>query len=99
MAVEWTSYLWQIEIVIIGLFIYGFAMFLRAVRSLEDNSKWAILLVLLSLLMEVLQGVFARIFLMKQISYESYVWFVLPFFGLIGAYFLILGAKKFLSTA
>jgi hypothetical protein len=95
--VNWLTYGLQIEIVAIGLFLYGLFIFLRAIKDVSDEIKFAIILVLLALIMEVLQGVVSRMLLVRNVNSESYLWLVAPFIGFAGAYFLITGAKKFLN--
>ncbi len=97
--VEWLTYGLQVEIVTIGLLIYGLAVFLRAVKRIDQEYRFAIFLVLLALIMEVIQGTMGRILLTSNIGVESPLWLVSPFVGVVGAYFLVLGARKFLSAS
>jgi hypothetical protein len=94
---NWLTFGLQIEIVAIGLFLYGLFTFLKAIRDVSDKIKLAIILVLLSLVMEIIQGIMSRMLILRSIPSESILWLVSPFVGFVGAYFLIVGAKKFLS--
>jgi hypothetical protein len=72
--VQFVNYGLQIEIIAIGLFIYGFAVFLRAIRNITKEFQFAIVLVLLSLVMEVMQAVMVRVLVIKSIASESFLW-------------------------
>ena len=95
--VNWLTFGLQIEIVAIGLFLYGLFIFLKAIKDVSNEIKFAIILVLLSLIMEVIQGVMNRMLIVRSITPESVLWLVSPFIGFVGAYFLISGARKFLT--
>ena len=95
--VNWLTFGLQIEIVAIGLFLYGLFMFLKAIKDVSDEIKFAIILVLLALIMEIIQGVMSRMLIMRNIPSDSALWLISPFIGFAGAYFLITGAKKFLT--
>lgn len=94
---EWVTYGLQVEMVAMGIFLYGLAMILRAVRHISEEFQFAIILVLLSLVMEVIQGTMTTFLLVKGIPVSNPVWAISPFVGLVGAYFLVAGSKKFLT--
>lgn len=97
--VEWLTYGLQIEIVIIGLFVYSLAVLLRAIRNISEEFQFAIILILLSLIMEILQGTMSRVLVVRDLAKNSPLWLISPFIGLAGAFFLVLGSKKFLSES
>ena len=95
--VHWINYGLQVEIIVILLLIYGLVMFFRAITNLKPEFKTALFFILIFLVMEIFRGIAVGVLLAKGIGHDHPLWLIYPILGLLGAYLVVLGAKKFLS--
>lgn len=95
---HWITYGVQIEIIAIFLMIYALLVLFKAAVNLKSEFQAAIFYILAALSIEIVQGATIAILLAKKIDPSHALWVMSPFFGLVGAFVLVLGARKFLYS-
>ena len=97
---SWITFAWQIEFITIAIFIYALIVFLRAAIHLDKEFRMAILFVLASLIINTALGIMIGIFITKKVGYDTLIdfWVARPIISLVGAFLVLLGARKFFSA-
>ena len=95
---HWITYGVQVEIIAIFLMIYGLLVLFKAAVNLKSDFQIALFYILAALSVEIIQGATNAMLLAKKIDPSHALWVLSPFFGLVGAFVLVLGARKFLYS-
>ena len=95
---HWITYGVQIEIIVIFLMIYGLLVLFKAAVNLKSDFQVAIFYILAALSIEIVQGATSAMLLAKKVDPSHPLWVLTPFFGLVGAFVLVLGARRFLYS-
>jgi uncharacterized membrane protein len=88
---------WVIEVSTTILLIFGIILMIKGVSRVEGYFKKPVIMLLISLILFDLLGIFRGILIAKKIDYESFLWSVPSIIGFIGALILIGGGKKLLE--
>jgi hypothetical protein len=95
---SWITYGVQVEIIAIFLMIYALLVLFKAAINLRSEFSVAIFYILAAMSVEIVQGATIAMLLARRIDPSHPLWAMSPFFGLIGAFVLVLGARKFLYS-
>jgi len=94
---HWINYGWLFEIAVVGLLIYGLAIFLKIISNLKKEFKSVLPFVWGVLFIVIVQGIIVRVLLLNEVIYDSPLWLLYPALGLLMGLLVILGSRKFLS--
>ena len=95
---NWITYGVQVEIIVIFLMIYALLVLFKVAINLKSDFQVAVFYILAALSVEVVQGATIAMLLANKIDPSHALWVLSPFFGLVGAFVLVLGARRFLYS-